>query len=53
MRMRRWIAALAGTAALVTVCGCTVQTPDADGKPRSPVRIQVTRTPSADGVRVT
>jgi hypothetical protein len=49
MRMRRWIAALAGTAALVTVCGCTVQAPDADGKSRSPVRIQVTRTPSADG----
>lgn len=42
MRMRRSIAVLAGTAALVTVCGCSVQDPDRDGTARAP-------TPSDDG----
>ncbi|MFI6930136.1 L,D-transpeptidase family protein [Streptomyces sp. NPDC050287] len=46
--MRGLIAVLAGTAALVTVCGCTFQAPDGDGKARSPVRIEVSRTPPAD-----
>ncbi|MEU9264105.1 L,D-transpeptidase family protein [Streptomyces sp. NPDC048251] len=40
--MRRSIAVLAGTAALVTVCGCSVQDPDRDGTARAPV-------PSDDG----
>ncbi|MEV5899006.1 L,D-transpeptidase family protein [Streptomyces sp. NPDC052127] len=40
--MRRSIAVLAGTAALVTVCGCSVQDPDRDGTARAP-------TPSDDG----
>ncbi|MER6954940.1 L,D-transpeptidase family protein [Streptomyces sp. NPDC000618] len=35
--MRRSITVLAGTAALVTVCGCSVQAPGADGKARPPV----------------
>ncbi|MGW0870228.1 L,D-transpeptidase family protein [Streptomyces sp. NPDC002740] len=34
--MRRSIAVLAGTAALMTVCGCSGRTPDADGPARSP-----------------
>ncbi|MGW2043991.1 L,D-transpeptidase family protein [Streptomyces sp. NPDC001858] len=37
MRMRRSITVLAGAAALVTVCGCSVQAPGADGKARPPV----------------
>ncbi|MFF1443876.1 L,D-transpeptidase family protein [Streptomyces sp. NPDC058295] len=44
--MRRSIAVLAGTAALVTVCGCSVQGPDADGEARSPVPSGVGRTAS-------
>jgi hypothetical protein len=45
--MRRSIAAAAALAALVTVCGCTVQ--GTDGKGHSPVHIQLpgSRTPSA------
>ncbi|MET7655486.1 L,D-transpeptidase family protein [Streptomyces sp. NPDC005486] len=39
--MRRSIAVLAGTAALVTVCGCSVQAPDADGKARPPTPADV------------
>ncbi|MGW6524063.1 L,D-transpeptidase family protein [Streptomyces sp. NPDC054962] len=42
MRMRRSIAVLAGTAALVTVCGCSGQDPDRDGTARATV-------PSDDG----
>ncbi|QJT07094.1 murein L,D-transpeptidase [Streptomyces asoensis] len=45
--MRRSIAVLAGTAALMTVCGCSVQAPDADGAERSPVPADVGRTASA------
>ncbi|GAB7103979.1 L,D-transpeptidase family protein [Streptomyces phaeofaciens JCM 4814] len=41
MRMRRSITALAGTAALATVCGCTVQAREADGGARPPVRSDV------------
>ncbi|MFI1922978.1 L,D-transpeptidase family protein [Streptomyces sp. NPDC020377] len=37
MRMRRSIAVLAGTAALVTVCGCSVQDPGRGGTARAPV----------------
>ncbi|MFI7500279.1 L,D-transpeptidase family protein [Streptomyces sp. NPDC049687] len=48
MRMRRSITALAGTAALATVCGCTVQAPDAeDGRARPPARPGVAGTASA------
>ncbi|MFD9431716.1 peptidoglycan-binding protein [Streptomyces sp. NPDC060002] len=47
MRMRRSIAVLAGTAALMTVCGCSVQTPDADGAARSPAPADIGRTASA------
>ncbi|MCX4764544.1 L,D-transpeptidase family protein [Streptomyces sp. NBC_01275] len=51
MLTRRSIAALAGTAALTalaTVCGCTVQAPDADGGARAPapVHIDATGTPA-------
>ncbi|WP_442817082.1 L,D-transpeptidase family protein [Streptomyces sp. NBC_01334] len=46
MRMRRSIAVLAGTAALVTVCGCSVQGPETDGAARSPVPSDVGRTAS-------
>ncbi|MER5429675.1 L,D-transpeptidase family protein [Streptomyces sp. NPDC002588] len=49
--MRRSITALAGTAAtaaLTTVCGCTVQAPDqAGGHTRPPVHIDVSRTAPA------
>ncbi len=48
MGMRGSIAVLAGAAALMTVCGCTVQAPDGDGKARSPVHIEVSRTAPAD-----
>jgi|UniRef100_UPI00403FDBD9 peptidoglycan hydrolase-like protein with peptidoglycan-binding domain len=45
MRMRRSIIALAGTAALATLCGCTVRTPGTqDGRARPPVRAGVTGT---------
>ncbi|WTX92493.1 L,D-transpeptidase family protein [Streptomyces sp. NBC_00637] len=44
--MRRSIAVLAGTAALVTVCGCSVQAPDTDGGARSPVPADVGGTAS-------
>ncbi|WP_330351466.1 L,D-transpeptidase family protein [Streptomyces sp. NBC_00582] len=48
--MRRSIIALAGTAALATVCGCTVQTPDTqDGRARPPVHVDVTGTTPAPG----
>lgn len=44
------LAAVAALTALATVCGCTVQTPDGDGKNRSPVHIDITSTaPSAPG----
>ncbi|MGW0574719.1 L,D-transpeptidase family protein [Streptomyces sp. NPDC002920] len=53
--MRRSMIALAGTAALVTVCGCTVQTPgpDDDGRARPPVHIDVTLTAPASGPAAT
>ncbi|WP_399077276.1 L,D-transpeptidase family protein [Streptomyces zaehneri] len=44
--MRRSIAVLAGTAALVTVCGCSVRGPDADGAARPPAPSDVGRTAS-------
>ncbi|TQJ55258.1 L,D-transpeptidase family protein [Streptomyces sp. NBC_00080] len=44
--MRRSIAVLAGTAALVTVCGCSVQDPDRDGTARAPVPSDVGRSAS-------
>lgn len=47
MRIRRSITALAGTAALATVCGCTVQTPEGAAGTRAPVPADVTRTPGA------
>ncbi|MFF4657028.1 L,D-transpeptidase family protein [Streptomyces sp. NPDC001381] len=49
--MRRSIIALAGTAALATLCGCTVQSPDAqDGRARPPVHVDGTGTaPSPSG----
>ncbi|MEV7992895.1 L,D-transpeptidase family protein [Streptomyces sp. NPDC086077] len=39
--------AAAALAALVTVCGCTVQGVDADGDPRGPIHIDITRTAPA------
>ncbi|MEU1182146.1 L,D-transpeptidase family protein [Streptomyces sp. NPDC005820] len=46
--MRRSIIALAGTAALATLCGCTVRTPDTqDGRARPPGHVDVTRTSPA------
>ncbi|GEC07876.1 lipoprotein [Streptomyces spinoverrucosus] len=39
--------AIAALAALVTVCGCTAQAVDADGKPRGPIHIDVTTTAPA------
>ncbi|CAL9443776.1 hypothetical protein SUDANB6_02295 [Streptomyces sp. enrichment culture] len=36
---------VAAVAALVTVCGCTVQAGDVDGRGRSPVRIDITGAP--------
>ncbi|MEU2282206.1 L,D-transpeptidase family protein [Streptomyces sp. NPDC013178] len=42
--MRRSLAVAAGTAALVTMCGCTAQTTDAEGKARAPVHIDVSPT---------
>ncbi|MEW2046251.1 L,D-transpeptidase family protein [Streptomyces sp. NPDC005476] len=47
MRMRRSIAVLAGTAALVTVCGCTVRTPEAGQEARPPGRADAGRTAPA------
>ncbi|MFE7933508.1 L,D-transpeptidase family protein [Streptomyces sp. NPDC057456] len=47
MRMRRSIAVLVGTAALMTVCGCSVRTPGADGAARPPASADVGRTASA------
>ncbi|MDQ0583045.1 L,D-transpeptidase family protein [Streptomyces rishiriensis] len=47
MRMRRSIAVLTGTAALVTVCGCSARAPGADGAARSPAPAGVGRTASA------
>ncbi|OQR62398.1 hypothetical protein B6E66_19985 [Streptomyces maremycinicus] len=47
--MRRSIAVLAGTAALVTVCGCGVRGSGADGGAHSPVPADVGRTSSAAG----
>ncbi|MEV1066590.1 L,D-transpeptidase family protein [Streptomyces sp. NPDC050263] len=47
MRMRRSITVLAGTAALVTVCGCSVQAPGADGKAHPPVHADARPTASA------
>ncbi|MFF4763705.1 L,D-transpeptidase family protein [Streptomyces sp. NPDC001292] len=38
---RRAIAAVAAATALAALCGCTVQSPDADGRPRSPVHIEI------------
>nr|WP_189934311.1 L,D-transpeptidase family protein [Streptomyces aurantiogriseus] len=49
--MRRSLAVAAGTAALVTVCGCTVQTTGAEDKGRPPVHIDVS--PTAHGSRAT
>ncbi|MFF0592974.1 L,D-transpeptidase family protein [Streptomyces antibioticus] len=46
MRIRRSITALAGTAALATVCGCTVQAREADGGTRPSVRAEATTEPS-------
>ncbi|MFF2212669.1 L,D-transpeptidase family protein [Streptomyces antibioticus] len=46
MRIRRSITALAGTAALATVCGCTVQAREADGGTRPSVRAEATAEPS-------
>lgn len=45
--MRRSIAVLAGTAALMTVCGCSVRTSGADGAARPPASAGVGRTASA------
>ncbi|SMF14194.1 L,D-transpeptidase family protein [Streptomyces sp. Amel2xC10] len=49
MRIRRSITALAGTAALATVCGCTVQAREADGGTRPSVRAEATGEPSGTG----
>ncbi|MEU4045977.1 L,D-transpeptidase family protein [Streptomyces antibioticus] len=49
MRIRRSITALAGTAALATVCGCTVQAREADGGTRPSVQAEATGEPSAAG----
>ncbi|MFI1292393.1 L,D-transpeptidase family protein [Streptomyces sp. NPDC020792] len=38
---RRAITAVAAATALAAVCGCTVQSPGPDGRPRSPVHIEV------------
>ncbi|MBG0852991.1 murein L,D-transpeptidase [Streptomyces spinoverrucosus] len=39
--------AIAALAALVTVCGCTAQSVDAEGKPRGPIHIEITGTAPA------
>ncbi|MFI9600492.1 L,D-transpeptidase family protein [Streptomyces sp. NPDC052043] len=46
---RTAVAAVAAAAALAVVCGCTVQPPDADGRPRSPVHIEIPDTGSPGG----
>ncbi|MGW5125486.1 L,D-transpeptidase family protein [Streptomyces sp. NPDC004069] len=46
---RTAVAAVAAAAALAVVCGCTVQPPDADGRPRSPVHIDIPDTGSPGG----
>ncbi|MFF4550942.1 L,D-transpeptidase family protein [Streptomyces sp. NPDC001435] len=42
----RTTAALTSAAALAALCGCTVQVPDADGKHRSPVHVQLPADPT-------
>ncbi|MFE7229605.1 L,D-transpeptidase family protein [Streptomyces sp. NPDC002405] len=39
--MRRAASAFAAATALAAVCGCTVQSPGPDGRPRSPVHIEI------------